>query len=148
MSSILKPRSSSAPIYKSQRRVRDTCEGGGRFLTLGDVFALDVEHGIVESSAHQEFEREVVYPLAVGEGLPLLCLVPVFDQTVAESQGSSGIRSHVIAVEHATGQSGLDMADNFLFELVLVLEAVELVLGPSITLRLRDRGWEQSLVST
>lgn len=33
------------------------------------------------------------------------------------------------------------MADDFLLELILIFEAIKLMLGPCLTLRLRDGGW-------
>ncbi len=54
-------------------------------LTLGNVFVANVEHGIVESTAHEEFEAEVVDTLGVTVGLLLLSLVPIGNEAIAES---------------------------------------------------------------
>lgn len=72
-------------------------------LTSCDVLHTDVQHGIVESSAHKKFEREVckmvsdlitwgyvdqltVDTLLIGKSLPLLRFVPLDDQAVTECQ--------------------------------------------------------------
>ncbi|GJC79271.1 hypothetical protein ColLi_02109 [Colletotrichum liriopes] len=108
-------------------------------LTLGNVLQADVQHGVVEGATHEELEREVVDALSVDEGLALLSLVPLLDQTVTEGQAGGGVGSCLIAVEHAASQSGFDMADHLRFELVLALERSGLSLGPCGALRLWDR---------
>lgn len=109
-------------------------------LTLGSVLEADVEHGIVESTAHEEFETEVVDSLAVAVRLLLLCLVPIGNQTVAESQAGGGVGGLFVTVEQAAGQGGLDVTDDFTLEAVLVLEDLDRVLLPCRALGLRDGG--------
>lgn len=114
-------------------------------LTLGNILQSDVEHGIVEGTAHEKLQREVVDTLSVDEGLALLGLVPLLDQTVAEGQTGGRVRSRLVAVEHATGESGLDMADDIRLKLLLGLEGSSLGLVPCFALGLRDGSYSETV---
>ena len=46
-------------------------------------------------------------------------MVPVGDQSVSEGEGGSRICSSLVAIEHGTSQSSLDMADDFFLEIFL-----------------------------
>lgn len=108
---------------------------------LGNVLLANVEHGIVESAAHEEFEREVVDALAVGKCLALLGLVPLQNQAVTEGQARGGIGCGFVAVEHAAGQCRLDVSNDFILEAVLASKGLDLVFGPCCTLGLWDGGY-------
>jgi len=107
--------------------------------SLGEILLSNVEHSIVQGSSHQELQAEVVDTLAVSKGLTLLGAIPLKDQTITESQAGGGVSGSLVAVEHATSQRGLDMADNLALEAILVLEAGALVFQPGLALRFRDR---------
>ena len=81
-----------------------------RMRTPGYIFESDIEHSIVQSSAHEKLEREVyvfeseplrlarrsaltVHALLVGKRLTLLRSIPFNDQTISKSQSSSRVRS-------------------------------------------------------
>lgn len=73
---------------------------GGVLITFRDIFQPDIEHSIVQGSAHQEFQRQIIDPLAVRKGLLLLRLVPFLDELVSEGQTRRSIsgpkhRQHV-----------------------------------------------------
>ena len=108
------------------------------FLTLGSVLEAHVQHCVVQRSSHQELETEVVNTLRVAVGLALLGLVPVEDQAITEGKASCRIGSLLVAIEHASGESRLDMANDFLFETLGIVEWMGLVSLPSLTLRLWD----------
>lgn len=108
--------------------------------TLGRVLEPDVEHGVVQSPSHQKLQAEVVDTLAVAVRLALLGLVPVGDEAVAERKARRCVRRRLIAVEHAAGQRGLDMADDLLLEASLVCKVLDLVLLPRLALRFGDGG--------
>lgn len=74
--------------------------------------------------------------------MALLSAVPLENETVTEGQTAGRVGGLFVAVVQATGEGGLDMADNLLFEAVLVLEAIGLMLEPSLALRLGDGGWK------
>lgn len=112
---------------------------------LGHVLLANVQHGIVEGTAHEELEREVVDALAVGKRVALLGPVPLQDQSVAEGQRRGRIGGRLVAVEHATGEGRLDMPDYLSLEGVLLLEALGAVFGPRLALGLRDGScWESA----
>jgi hypothetical protein len=94
---------------------------------------IHIEHGIVQSAAHQELEGQIytsqpcsrrssdaptVYTFLVAKGLCLLCLIPVEDQAVAEGERSSGIGGGFIAVVEGTRKGRLDMTDSLSLEVV------------------------------
>ena len=54
----------------------------------------------------------------------MLSAVPLEDKTVAEGKTTGGIGSRLVTVEHATSESGLDMADHLVLESILVGKAV------------------------
>jgi hypothetical protein len=54
-----------------------------------NVFETDIEHSVVQSSAHQELEGKVVDTFLVCEGLSLLGLVPFDDEAVSKGQGGT-----------------------------------------------------------
>lgn len=110
---------------------------GGR--TLGNVLCADVQHGIIQSSSHQELQTQIVHSLAVTVSLALLGLVPIRDQTVPKGKTCGRVRCNLIAIEHAPSQGRFHMADNFLLEAILVAEAGYLVFFPGLTLGLGDR---------
>ena len=112
----------------------------GRSPTFSYILGTDIEHRVVERPPHEELQAEVVDTLAVGVGLALLGPVPLQDQPVAEGQARGGVGSRLVAVEHAPGQGGLDVADDLLLEAILVLEPASLVLEPCLTLWFGDRG--------
>lgn len=114
---------------------------------LGDVLLADVEHGVVEGPAHEELQAQVVDPLAVGEGLALLGPVPLQDEAVPEGQAGGGVCGLLVAVEDTARQGGLDVADDLALEAILVLEALGLVLGPSLPLGLGDGSCAMNIVS-
>ena len=111
--------------------------------TFSHVLQSNVQHGIVKSSTHQEFQTEIVDPLPIREGLPLLCAVPLRDQPVPECKTGGGIRSSLIAVEHAASKCSLNMANDLLLELILGGEAVGSEFLPRFPLRLGDRSYER-----
>lgn len=122
----------SVPSYSITQMVTEQ-------LTLGDILEANVQHGIVERPAHEELQTQVVDPLTIGEGLALLGTVPFQDQAVAEGQAGGRVGGRLVAVEHAASQRRLDMTNHLVLELILVLEAVDLVLGPCLTLWLGNR---------
>jgi hypothetical protein len=54
--------------------------------TFGDIFKTNIEHSIVESTAHEKFEGEVVNSLLANECLMLLSPVPRLDYAISECQ--------------------------------------------------------------
>lgn len=114
-------------------------------LTLGHILQAHVEHGIVQSSSHQEFQTQVVNALGIAEGLALLGLIPVGNEAITEGQTGGRVRSGFIAVKHATRQGGLDMADNLLLKAILVGDALDLVPPPCFALGFGDRGWRKKV---
>lgn len=114
---------------------------------LGDVLLANVKHGVVEGAAHQELQTEVVDALAVGKGLTLLGPVPLEDEAVPEGQAGGGVCCPFVAVVDTAGEGRLDVADDLVLEAVLVLEAIGLVLGPSLPLGFRNGSWETKTVS-
>ena len=52
----------------------------------------------------------------------MLRAVPFYDESVTEGKGSARVRSRFITIEQTASQAGLDVSDDFGFELVLVLE--------------------------
>lgn len=99
-----------------------------------------VEHGIVQGTAHEEFQTEIVDALGIAECLALLGLVPLDDETITEGQTGGGVRSSLVAVEHAASQGSLDMTDDLSLKVVLVADGLDLVPPPCFTLGLGDRG--------
>jgi hypothetical protein len=73
--------------------------------------------------------------------------VPAADKQVADSQGGGRVGGELVAVVHAAGEGGLDMADDFALESVLVLEPFDLVFAPCGPLRLGDRGYLDAVLS-
>lgn len=114
---------------------------GLRNLTLGGILQTNVEHSIVQSASHQEFETEIIHTLRVAVGVTLLSAIPVKDQSITESQAGSRVGSVLVAIVQASSKSGFDMADNLFLEAILVLEAGGLVSLPSLTLGFGDRSW-------
>lgn len=114
-------------------------------LTLGDVLQAHIENGVVQGTAHEELEGEIVDTLGVAECLALLGPVPLGDEAVAESQGGSRVGGRLVAVVQAAGEGSLDMADDLFLETLDVLEGLGFVLGPGRTLRLGDRGCGERL---
>lgn len=110
-------------------------------LTLCDILLSNVKHSIVQSSAHQELETEIVDSLGIAICLTLLGPIPVKNQAVAESQAGGGVGGIFVAIEHGSSQSSFNMTDNLLLKAVLVAETLGLVSLPSITLRLWDRSY-------
>lgn len=110
-------------------------------LTLGDVLQAHIEDGVVEGTAHEELEGEIVDALRVTEGLALLGSVPLGDEAVTEGQGSGRVGGRLVAVVQAAGQGRLDMTDDLLLETLDVLEGLGLVLSPGGALRLGDRSY-------
>lgn len=132
MSSMRKPRSvrPSASVLDLTKSIPLL----GR-LTCSDILLVNIQHRIVQCSAHQEFEGQIysilaplhgtdlpdvltVDPFLVCEGLSLLCLVPVQDQSVPEGKSGSSIGSALIAIVQGTGESGLNVADSLLLEVL------------------------------
>jgi hypothetical protein len=109
-----------------------------RALTLGRVLETHVQHGIVESAAHEEFETEVVDALWVAEGLTLLSTVPVENKLVAKRQTGGRICGILVAIEHASGEGRLNMAHDLLLKVLRSFEGLDLTPLPCLTLRLRD----------
>lgn len=105
-------------------------------LTLGNILQPHIEHGIVQGSSHEELQTEVVNTLGIAECLALLGLVPVGDESITEGQAGGCVRGSLVAVEHATGQGGFDMADNFLLKGVLVGDVLDLIPPPCLALGL------------
>ena len=149
MSSTRKPSSASPAtlVTHGQQTAPSTALVRKGTPTLGNILETNVEHSIVERPSHEELETEVVHPLAVGEGLALLGAVPLKDQAVAEGQAGGRVGGRLVAVEHAAGECGLDMADDLLLELVRVLEAVHLVLSPCHSLGFGDRSCDGHIIS-
>lgn len=112
-------------------------------LTLGGVLETHVQHSIVESAAHEEFETEVVDALWVSEGLTLLSTVPVQNELVAKCQTSRRIRSVFVTIEHASGKGRLDMANDFVLEVLWSFESLVLAPLPCLTLRLGNGGFTE-----
>lgn len=110
--------------------------------TLCYILCTNVQYGIVQGTAHQELETEVVDALGVGQGLSLLGPVPLLDQTITDGQTGSRVRGRLVAVEQAASQVGLDMANDLFLELVLGLEALEGIFVPSFALRLGNGGYK------
>lgn len=110
---------------------------------LRNILLADIQHGVVESPAHEELEGEVVDTLAVGKGLPLLRPIPFQDEAVAEGQCRGGVGGRLIAIEHTAGKGRLDVLDDLGLEAVLLLEALGAVFGPCLALWLRNGGYEK-----
>lgn len=108
--------------------------------SLCNILLADIQHGIIEGTAHEKLEREVVDTLGVGKGLALLCPVPLQDQAVTEGQRRGGVGGRFVAVEHRAGEGRLDMLDDLGLEALLLLEALGAVFGPCFALWLRDGG--------
>ena len=102
--------------------------------TLCNVLLANVQDGVVQRPPHEELETEVVHALVVLERLALLRPVPVLDEAVTERKAGGGVRGGLVAVVHAPGQVGLDMADELLLELVLGVEGLEGVFQPCLAL--------------
>ena len=111
-----------------------------RHHTLRDVLCANVEYGIVQRATHQEFETKVVDTLGVGQGLTLLSPVPLLDQTITDGEAGGRVCGRLVAVEQATSQVGLDVANDLFLELILGPEAFKGIFVPSLTLRLGNRG--------
>jgi hypothetical protein len=107
-------------------------------LTLGCILEADIEHGIVQSAAHEKFETKIVDALGIAESLTLLGAVPVENELVAERQAGGGVCSVLVAVEHASGKGSLDMADDLLLKVLGGLEGLSLTPLPGLTLRFRN----------
>lgn len=139
MSSILKP-SSERPSNDCNplARIQQAKEQLHSILTLGYILQAHVEHGIVQSSSHQEFQTQVVNALGIAERLTLLGLVPIGDEAITESQTGGRVRGGFIAVKHATRQGCLDMADNLFLKGILVGDALDLVPPPCFALGFGD----------
>lgn len=106
--------------------------------TLGNILHANIEHSIVQGSAHQELQTQIVDSLAICEGLSLLCAVPIGDQSVAEGQTGSCVCGRLVAIEHATSKSGLDMANHLLFEILLARKWLCLEFLPCLALWFGD----------
>lgn len=115
--------------------------------TLGKVLLADIQHGIVKRPAHQELQTQVVDPLAVRESLALLGPIPLQNEAIAESKTGGRVRSGFVAVEHAPGEGGLDVADDFGLKAIFVFEALDLMLGPGLTLWLRNGSYKEPGIS-
>lgn len=134
-------------IFYSEAKIRESgyCSSTPgpvhRFLmlTLGGVFVTDVEHCIVECPAHEKLETEIVNTFGIAVGLALLRAIPVENQSIAKSQARGRVGGALVAIEHAPRKRGLDMADDFLLEAVLVGEAGTTVSLPRLSLGLRNR---------
>jgi hypothetical protein len=98
----------------------------------------NVQHGIVQSPAHQELQAQVVNTFAVGKSLALLGAVPLEDEAVTEGKTACCVRCRLVAVEHAAGQRRLNVANKTGLEAIFVLEGADLVLQPCLSLRFRD----------
>jgi hypothetical protein len=107
-------------------------------LTLRQLLLANVQHGIVQSPAHEKFQTQVVNPFAISEGLALLGAVPLEDEAITEGKTACRVCCRLVAVEHATSQCRLDVANETGLEAIFVLEGADLVLEPCLSLRLRD----------
>lgn len=111
-------------------------------LTLGSILQANIQHSIIQSPTHEEFETKVVNALGVPISLSLLRLVPVKNQAVTKSQAGSRVGSPLVNIEHTPGKGCFDMAHNFLLELVWIFETGSLAALPGLALRLRNRGYK------
>jgi hypothetical protein len=116
-------------------------------LTLGGVLLPNIEHGIVEGSAHQKLETEVVNALGIAIRLLLLSLVPVENEAITESQACGGVGGVLVAIEHASREGSFNMAHNFLLEALFAGESNGLGLLPGFALRFGDGRWSRWLAS-
>lgn len=98
--------------------------------TLGHILQSNVQHGIVQGSAHQELQTQVVDSLSICKGLSLLCLVPFGDQAISECQTGRGIGCRLIAIEHATSKCSFDMSNDLFLKIFLVYEGLGLEFLP------------------
>ena len=116
-------------------------------LTGCDVLLTNIQHGIVQSPAHQKLQAQVVNAFGIGKRLALLGTVPLKNEAVAEGQAGGGVGGCLIAVEHAAGQRGLDVAHNLTLESIFVLKAAGLMLQPGRSLGFRDRSCSEDVIS-
>ena len=116
-------------------------------LTSRDVLLANIQHGIVQSPAHQKLQAQVVNALGIGIRLALLGTVPFENEAVAEGQAGGGVGGCLIAVKHATGQRGLDVAHNLTLESIFVLKAAGLMLQPGLSLGFRDGSCSKDVIS-
>jgi hypothetical protein len=143
MSSMRNPRS----VRPSVQLVHQSCHSlqslttAREVLTFGNTLQAKVQHGIVQRTAHEKLQTEVVDTLGIGECLALLGFVPVLDEAVSECQTGGRVGSVLIAVIQTASERGLDMADDLVLETVTISEAFDLVLGPGLALGLRDGSW-------
>lgn len=106
--------------------------------TFGGVLEAYIENGIVEGTAHEKLQAEVVDTLGIAVGVALLRLVPIGNEAVTEGQAGGGVGGLFVAVEQAAGQGGLDVADDLAFEAVCVFKILDRMAAPCLTLRFRD----------
>ncbi len=108
--------------------------------TLRSVLEAYIEYGVVEGTAHEKLQAEVVDTLVIAVRVALLRLVPIGNEAVAEGEASGGVGGLFVAVEQAAGQSSLDMTDDFALKPVRVFKILDRVAVPCFALGFRDRG--------
>ena len=106
------------------------------------ILQADIQHSVIQSPAHEKLKTKVVDTLGIGRSLALLCFVPLGNEAVTESQAGGRVGRAFVAVEQASGEGCLDMANHLLFEPILVGEAFDLVLLPSFALRFGDGSYQ------
>lgn len=119
-------------VQKARRKASETAVSERRIMLMVDdilnpetelaqpfpckILDVVVENGVIERSAHQKLEGEVVDTLLILEGLLLLSLVPVDDQAITNGECGTAVCGLIVAVVEGTSESGFDMAnDIFLY---------------------------------